>query len=87
VQAELPDTKGFEAPAKNISPDAVAESISCGPSPERHLHAIAKYTDAGFDHIVLVQIGPRQDYSFDLFQHDLAPALRDGNGSVAATAR
>jgi hypothetical protein len=31
---------------------------------------------AGFDHIILVQIGPDQDYFFDLFQRELAPALR-----------
>jgi hypothetical protein len=50
--------------------------ISCGPSAERHLRAIRKFTEAGFDHIVLVQIGPDQDYFFDLFKHELAAALR-----------
>jgi hypothetical protein len=49
---------------------------SCGPSAERHLRAIRKFTEAGFDHIVLVQIGPDQDYFFDLFKYELAAALR-----------
>lgn len=76
VQAELPDTKGFAAASKHVSPEAVAEQITCGPSAERHLEAIGKYVDAGFDHIVLVQIGPDQTYFFDLFERELAPALR-----------
>lgn len=76
VQAELPDTKGFAAASKHIAPEAVAEKISCGPSAERHLKAIHTFTEAGFDHIVLVQIGPDQDYFFDYFKRELAPALR-----------
>jgi G6PDH family F420-dependent oxidoreductase len=78
VQAELPDTKGFEAASKNIAPEAVANTISCGPSLEKHLAAIGKYVEAGFDHITLVQVGPSQDYFFDLFQRELASALRTG---------
>jgi len=77
VQAELPDTKGFAA-SNHISPEAVAEKISCGPAAEHHLEAIAKFIKAGFDHIVLVQIGPNQDYFLDLFEKELAPALRKG---------
>jgi G6PDH family F420-dependent oxidoreductase len=76
VQAELPDTKGFAAASKHIAPEAIAEKISCGPSAERHLKAIRTFTEAGFDHIVLVQIGPDQDYFFDFFKRELAPALR-----------
>src|SRR6202035_2637376 len=37
VQAELPDTEGFAAASKHISAETVAESVSCGPSPEKHL--------------------------------------------------
>jgi hypothetical protein len=76
VQAELPNPKGFAAASKHIAPEAVADKISCGPSAERHLRAFRKFTEAGFDHIVLVQIGPDQDYFFDLFKHELAAALR-----------
>ena len=78
VQAELPDTKAFEAASQYISPKTVAEKISCGPSVEHHLEAIGKFVKAGFDHIILVQIGPDQDYFLDRFQKELAPALRKG---------
>jgi G6PDH family F420-dependent oxidoreductase len=77
VLAELPDTEGFAAATEHVSPQAVAKGVSCGPSPERHLEAIDRFIQAGYDHIILVQIGPDQDAFFDLFEHDLAPALRD----------
>src|SRR5262249_52299583 len=74
----------MSATASSVTLDAVADIVSCGPSPEKHLKAVAQYTDAGFDHIVLVQVGPHQDYFFDLFQRELAPALRNGHASRPA---
>ncbi len=58
VQAELPDIKGFDAASKCLSPETVAAKISGGPSAEKHLKAIGEFGEAGFDHIVLVQVGP-----------------------------
>jgi G6PDH family F420-dependent oxidoreductase len=77
VQAELPDTEGFAAASKHVSPETVAQAVSCGPSPERHLEAIDRFVEAGYDHIILLQVGPDQDRFFDLFERELAPALRD----------
>ena len=77
VMAELPDPEGFAAASKHVSPDAVAEAICCGPSPERHLEAINRYVEAGYDHIILVQVGPEQEAFIDFFERDLAPALRE----------
>jgi G6PDH family F420-dependent oxidoreductase len=76
VQAELPDTKGFAAASQFIPVEVIAEKITCGPSADRHLEAIGKFVDAGFDHVILVQIGPDQDYFFDFFARALAPKLR-----------
>lgn len=78
VQAELPDTAGFAAATKHVPPDAVAESVCCGPSADKHLAAIDRYVQAGFDHIVLTQIGPEQAGFIAFFQEKLAPALRRG---------
>jgi G6PDH family F420-dependent oxidoreductase len=77
VLAELPDTEGFAAATEHVSPETVAKGVSCGPSPERHLEAIDRFIQAGYDHIILVQVGPDQDAFLDLFEHELAPALRD----------
>jgi G6PDH family F420-dependent oxidoreductase len=76
VMAELPHDESFASATESVSVDAVAEAITCGPSAEKHLEAIGRYVDAGYDHIVLTQIGPDQDYFFDLFERELKPALR-----------
>jgi G6PDH family F420-dependent oxidoreductase len=76
VMAELPDTDSFAAASRHLSPETVAQFVSCGASPERHLETIGRYIEAGYDHIILLQIGPDQDYFFDLFERALAPALR-----------
>jgi G6PDH family F420-dependent oxidoreductase len=76
VMAELPDTEGFAAASEAVSPDQVGEEICCGPSLDHHLEAIDAYVKAGFDHIILCQIGPEQDAFLDFFTRELAPALR-----------
>jgi len=73
--AELPDPEGFAAASQTATPDDVGEKISCGPSADKHLQAIEKFVKAGFDHIVLTQIGPQEDAFFDFFQRELKPAL------------
>lgn len=77
VQAELPNPASFEAASSQATPEALAESISCGPSAERHLRAIRKYLDAGYDHIILVQIGPNQEGFFGFFERELRAGLAD----------
>jgi G6PDH family F420-dependent oxidoreductase len=76
VMAELPNTRSFAEASKNVSPEEVAETITCGPSADHHIEAIRRYIKAGFDHIILVQIGPDQDYFFDFFKRELAPRLQ-----------
>jgi hypothetical protein len=58
--SELPDTRTFAAATRAVPPEALAAQISCGPSPDRHLEAIGRYIKAGYDHLILVQIGPEQ---------------------------
>ena len=76
VLAELPHEEAFAAASEHISVETVGEEISCGPSADRHLEAIHEFTAIGCDHIILTQIGPDQDFFFELFERKLAPALR-----------
>jgi hypothetical protein len=62
--------------SKTVSPEAVAKQVSCGPSPEAHLKAIDRCVEAGFDHIILVQVGPEQEAFIEFFERESAPALR-----------
>jgi G6PDH family F420-dependent oxidoreductase len=75
VMAELPDPEGFAAASQTATPDDVGEKICCGPSADKHLQAIGKFVKAGFDRIILTQIGPQEDAFFDFFQRELKPAL------------
>ena len=72
----LSDTNGLATASKYVSSDKVAQRITCGPSAGRHLEAIRSFIGAGYDHIILVQVGLDQEYVLKLFQHELAPALR-----------
>jgi G6PDH family F420-dependent oxidoreductase len=76
VMAELPNVESFAAATKHVSPEAVGQMVSCGPSPEPHLAAIERYRQAGYDHVILTQIGPEQERFIEFFERDLAPALR-----------
>ncbi|HEU4535971.1 MAG TPA: LLM class flavin-dependent oxidoreductase, partial [Polyangiaceae bacterium] len=76
VRAELPDVESFAAASRHVSPEAIAEMVSCGPSPERHLEAIERFVEAGFDHLILTQAGPAQEEFLRFFERELAPALR-----------
>jgi hypothetical protein len=76
VQAELPNTRGFEAATKHVTPEVVAQQVTCGPSAEMHLKSITKFIEAGYDHIILTQVGPQQAEFIAFFERELAPALR-----------
>ena len=78
VQAELPDTRGFAAATQHVTPEVVAGQVSCGPSAEAHLASIRRYIEAGYDHIILTQVGPRQAEFIAFFAEELAPVLRRG---------
>jgi len=76
VMAELPHTGSFAAATKHVTPEMVGQQTSCGPDAEAHLKAIHRFVEAGFDHIILSQIGPDQDRFIEMFERELAPSLR-----------
>jgi G6PDH family F420-dependent oxidoreductase len=76
VMAELPDTDSFASATRHVSPETLAQQVSCGSSAERHLQAIDRYIQAGYNHIILVQIGPNQEEFLEFFKRELAPNLR-----------
>ena len=65
----------FEAAAANVTEDMVAEQIACGPDPEKHVAAINKYLEAGFDEVYINQIGPDQEGFFRFYERELRPRL------------
>ena len=75
LSQELPMPAHFEQAAQLVTPEKLAESITCGPDPTRHADAIRKYVDAGYDEIYLSQIGPDQQGFFRFFNEELRPLL------------
>lgn len=73
--ADLPNPENFEAATRWIRREDVSEAIACGPDPRRHLAAIRRYQEAGFDHLILIGVGPDQDGFMRFWVRELAPAL------------
>ncbi|MCW2987812.1 MAG: Luciferase-like monooxygenase, partial [Solirubrobacterales bacterium] len=72
---ELPLPAHFEEAAEVLDEDDVAESIVCGPDPERHRAAIGEYVDAGYDHVHVHQIGDDQEGFFDFYEREVLPSF------------
>ena len=79
AMTELPSTEAFAAASSKIPIDAI--TTSCGPSPDRHIDEISKYLEAGFDHLILSQIGPDQEGFLKFFESELRPRLRHRDGA------
>jgi G6PDH family F420-dependent oxidoreductase len=76
VLAEIPGVAGFEEATKYIKPEDLSENVPHGPDVKVYVEGIKKYLDAGFDHIVLMGLGPDQEGFIRFFQKQLAPHLR-----------
>jgi G6PDH family F420-dependent oxidoreductase len=72
---ELPLPRHFEQAAEMVTEDDVAELVTCGPDPERHLDAIRKYLDAGYEYVYVHQVGHEQDGFFDFYRREVLPKL------------
>ncbi len=71
----LPNPTHFEQAAQLVTPDMVAQTITCGPDLDRHLEGIRKVVDAGFDEVYLTQVGADQEEFFQLVEREILPAF------------
>ena len=75
LSQELALPSHFEQASQLVTEDKLAETIPCGPDPERHLDSFRQYIDAGFDEVYVSQIGNDQAGFFDFYRRELAPRL------------
>lgn len=76
VNSELPGTAAFEAASAPVRDADIAEGIPCGDSVGAVVDAVGAFTEAGFTHVALVQIGGEaQEPFFDWWRRELQPAL------------
>ena len=64
----------YQQAAELVTPQDVAESVVCGPDPERHRKAIDEFDEAGFDHVYIHQVGPDQASFFEFARNELTLA-------------
>jgi G6PDH family F420-dependent oxidoreductase len=81
VMSELPEPRSFDAASEHVREDDVTELVPCGPDVGVHVEAARKFTEAGFTHLALVQVGAEQQGQFIAWAEDkLLPALRGDSG-------
>jgi coenzyme F420-dependent glucose-6-phosphate dehydrogenase len=83
---ELAQPEHFEHVAELITADQVAEKVVCGPDPEAILEKVGAFVEAGFDHVFIHQVGPRQEEFLEFARKDLLPAIGDQWGRSEASA-
>jgi G6PDH family F420-dependent oxidoreductase len=77
VNSELPGPSAFAGASQFVRPDDVEGQIPCGADVDRVVESVKKFTDAGFTHVALVQIGGDQQRPFlGWAEKELLPALR-----------
>jgi coenzyme F420-dependent glucose-6-phosphate dehydrogenase len=77
---ELPMPSHFEEAAETVREEDVADSVICGPDPERHRAAIREFVDAGYDHVYVHQVGDDQEGFFDFYEREILPHFGEGGG-------
>jgi len=75
VQAELPNPVNFDAAVRQVKPDDIAQSIPCGPDPEKHRQGIEGFTKLGYKNVAVVYPGTDIDGFMKFWQEKLRPTL------------
>jgi coenzyme F420-dependent glucose-6-phosphate dehydrogenase len=75
LSQELPLPLHFEQAVENVTEDDVAETLVCGPDPERYVEQVRQFEEAGFDHVYFHQVGRDQEGFFRFFSEELAGRL------------
>jgi G6PDH family F420-dependent oxidoreductase len=72
----LPTPAHYEQAAELVTDDRIAEVVTCGPDPKRHMERIRAGIEAGYDHVHIYQVGPDQDGFFRFYEREVLPVFR-----------
>lgn len=81
---ELPLPRHFEQAAEMVTREELAKVVVCGPDPDRHVEMIRRYQDAGYDHVVVHQVGPDQEGGLRFLAEQVLPQLSDAAARKAS---
>ena len=76
VMSELPNPVNFDAASQTVKEDDIRQQFSVGPDLDAHVAQAQPYVDAGFDHIVLQNVGPDPDGFIDACAGGLVDRVR-----------
>ncbi len=76
VMSELPNPVNFEAASQTVTVDDVRGQFACGPDLAGKVAAAKEYADAGFDHLVMQNVGPDQHGFLEWAADGLVPQVR-----------
>jgi G6PDH family F420-dependent oxidoreductase len=72
----LPTPAHFEQAVAPLHKEDVVALFPCGPDVEKHVEAIRKYVDAGYDEVYITQVGPNQEGFLRFYEREVLPAFR-----------
>ena len=76
LSQDLPTPKHFEQAASIVTPQMVADAVRCGPDADAVINEASELIDAGVDHLYFHQIGDDQAGFLEVWDREIAPALR-----------
>jgi len=72
---ELAHPKDFAQVLALARPDDMLEAVAVGPDPARHLDLIASFAKAGYNQVLIHQIGPDQEGFLRFYDKEVLPEL------------
>ena len=78
LMQELPLPRHFEQATESVTEEQLTEVIVCGSDPDPFVEAIRRYEEAGYDHVVIHQVGPDQEGGLLFLAEDVLPRLQEG---------
>jgi G6PDH family F420-dependent oxidoreductase len=78
----LPMPAHYEQATELVTEEHIAQAVTCGPDPERHVAAIQAYVDAGYDEVYVSQIGDDQEGFLDFCKREILPRFQRGPKGV-----
>jgi G6PDH family F420-dependent oxidoreductase len=75
LNQQLATPEHYEQATATVREEDVARSTLCSADPDRHLAAMARFRDAGFDHVVVHQFGADQERLIALYEKNVLPQL------------
>jgi G6PDH family F420-dependent oxidoreductase len=75
LSRDLPTPAHFEQAAEMVDPEDVAEKVVCGSDIDEYVEEIQEFVDAGYDHVIVHQIGPNQVEFLEFYTEEVVPSF------------